>query len=133
MRAKDGKRLKFLFQTSINAPRQKTQAIVKQAAAKAGIEIEMKSVVASVFFSSDAANPDTYPHFYADLQMYNTTMTAPTRSTSCAQFTSWEIASKDNKWQGGTSPAGATRSTTGSGRRPRARWIRSSAPRCSSG
>ncbi len=73
IRAKDGKRLKFLYQTSINAPRQKNQAIVKQAAAKAGIEIEIKSVVASVFFSSDPANPDTYPHFYADIQMYNTT------------------------------------------------------------
>jgi peptide/nickel transport system substrate-binding protein len=80
VRAKDGKRLKFVFQTSINAPRQKTQAIVKQAAAKAGIEIELKSVVASVFFSSDPANPDTYPHFYSDIQMYNTTMTRRTRS-----------------------------------------------------
>ena len=28
----------------------------------------------SVFFSSDAANPDTCPHFYCDAQMYNTTM-----------------------------------------------------------
>ena len=77
IRVKDGKRLKLLFQTSINAPRQKTQAIVKQACAKAGIEVELKSVVASVFFSSDAANPDTYPHFYADIQMYTTTMGAP--------------------------------------------------------
>ena len=77
IRVKDGKRLKLLFQTAINAPRQKTQAIVKQACAKAGIEVELKSVVASVFFSSDAANPDTYPHFYADIQMYTTTMGAP--------------------------------------------------------
>ena len=44
IRAKDGKKLKFVFQTSINAPRQKTQAIVKQACQKAGIEIELKSV-----------------------------------------------------------------------------------------
>src|SRR5213593_4293571 len=72
VRAKDGKPLKFVFQTSINAPRQKTQAIVKQACQKAGIDVELKSVVASVFFSSDAANPDTYSHFYTDLQMYNT-------------------------------------------------------------
>ncbi len=43
--------MKLLFQTAINAPRQKTQAIVKQACAKAGIEVELKSVVASVFFS----------------------------------------------------------------------------------
>ncbi len=91
IRAKDGKRLKFLYQTSINAPRQKNQAIVKQAAAKAGIEIEIKSVVASVFFSSDPANPDTYPHFYADLQMYNTTMTAPDPQYFMNQFCSWEV------------------------------------------
>ena len=100
VRAKDGKRLKFLYQTSINAPRQKNQAIVKQAAAKAGIEIEIKSVVASVFFSSDAANPDTYPHFYADLQMYTTTMTAPDPQPFMRQFCSWEAAQKANKWQG---------------------------------
>jgi peptide/nickel transport system substrate-binding protein len=100
IRAKDGKKLKFLYQTSINAPRQKTQAIVKQAAAKAGIELELKSVTASVFFSSDVANPDTYSHFYTDIQMYTTTMTQPDPELFMNQFTSWEIASKDNKWQG---------------------------------
>jgi peptide/nickel transport system substrate-binding protein len=100
IRAKDGRRLKFLYQTSINAPRQKNQAIVKQAAAKAGVEIEIKSVVASVFFSSDAANPDTYPHFYSDLQMYTTTMSAPDPQPFMRQFCSWEAAQKANKWQG---------------------------------
>jgi peptide/nickel transport system substrate-binding protein len=34
IREKGGVKLKFVFQTSINAPRQKTQAIVKQAAAR---------------------------------------------------------------------------------------------------
>src|SRR5580765_6713849 len=100
IRAKDGKRLKLLFQTAINPPRQKTQAIVKQAAAKAGIEMELKSVTASVFFSSDAANPDTYPHFYADIQMYTTTMGAPDPGQFMIQFLSTEAASKDNKWAG---------------------------------
>jgi peptide/nickel transport system substrate-binding protein len=100
IRAKDGKKLKFLYQTSINAPRQKTQAIVKQAAAKAGIELELKSVTASVFFSSDVANPDTYSHFYTDIQMYTTTTTQPDPELFMNQFTTWEVASKDNKWQG---------------------------------
>jgi len=100
IRTKDGKRLKFVYQTSINAPRQKNQAIVKQAAAKAGIEMELKSVVASVFFSSDPANLDTYPHFNADLQMYNTTMTAPDPQYFMNQFCSWEASQKANKWQG---------------------------------
>jgi peptide/nickel transport system substrate-binding protein len=100
IRAKDGKRLKMLYQTSINAPRQKNQQIVKQAAAKAGMELELKSVVASVFFSSDPANPDTFPHFFADLQMYNTTMTAPDPQYFMNQFCSWEAASRANKYQG---------------------------------
>jgi peptide/nickel transport system substrate-binding protein len=100
IRTKDGKRLKLVYQTSINAPRQKNQAIVKQAAAKAGIEVELKSVTASVYFSSDIANPDTYTKFYTDIQMYTTTMTQPDPELFMNQFTSWEVASKDNKWQG---------------------------------
>jgi len=100
IREKDGRRLKMVFQTSINAPRQKTQQIIKQAAAKAGIELEIKSVVGSVFFASDPANADTYPHFYADLQMYTTTMGAPDPQYFMNQFTSWEASAKENKWQG---------------------------------
>jgi len=100
IRAKDGKQLKLVFQTSINAPRQKTQAIVKQACQKAGIEMELKSVTPSVYFSSDAANPDTYSKFYADMQMFTTNLTAPDPGFFMRQFLSSEIASKDNKWQG---------------------------------
>jgi len=100
IREKDGKKLKFVYQTSINQPRQKTQAIVKQACQKAGIDIEVKAVTASVFFSSDVANPDTYPHFYCDLQMYTTTMTQPDPELFMNQFCSWEASSKANKWQG---------------------------------
>ena len=100
IRAKDGKKLKFVYQTSINQPRQKTQAIIKQAAQKAGMDMELKSVTASVFFSSDVANPDTYTKFYCDLQMYTTTMSQPDPQVFMNQFTSWEVSTKDNKWQG---------------------------------
>jgi len=100
IRAKDGKKMKFVFQTSINAPRQKTQAIIKQACQKAGIELELKSITASVYFSSDPANPDTYSKFSSDLQMYQTTMTEPDPEIFMRQFLSWEVASKSNKWQG---------------------------------
>jgi peptide/nickel transport system substrate-binding protein len=100
IRAKDGKKLKLVFQTSINAPRQKTQSIVKQACQKAGIDVELKSVTASVYFSSDVANPDTYSKFYSDIQMYTTTMGEPDPGFFMRQFLSSEIASKDNKWQG---------------------------------
>ena len=100
IREKGGAKLKYVYQTSINAPRQKTQAIVKQACQKAGIDIEIKSVTASVYFSSDVANPDTYPHFYTDLQMYTTTMTQPDPELFMNQFTTDERATKENKWQG---------------------------------
>ena len=100
IRAKGGVKLKYVYQTSINQPRQKTQAIVKQACAKAGIEIEIKSVVASVFFSSDLANPDTYPKFYTDLQMYNTGPAQPDPGVWLQLGLTNQIAQKENKWQG---------------------------------
>lgn len=100
VRVKDNKRLKFVYQTSINAPRQKTQQVVKQAAAKAGIDLELKSVAASVFFSTDVANPDTYGKFFCDVQMYTTTMGAPDPEFFMNQFLSNLAASKANKWQG---------------------------------
>lgn len=100
IREKDGKKLKYVYQTSINAPRQKTQAIIKQACQKAGIDLELKSVTASVFFSSDVANPDTYTKLYVDIEMYTTTQPQPDPERFLNQFTSWEIASKENKWLG---------------------------------
>ncbi|HXA22292.1 MAG TPA: peptide ABC transporter substrate-binding protein [Acetobacteraceae bacterium] len=100
IREKNGVKLKVVYQTSINAPRQKNQAIVKQACQKVGIDVEIKSVTASVYFSSDVANPDTYTHFYCDVQMYNTTMTEPDPGVFMRQFLSAEAASKANKWQG---------------------------------
>src|SRR5206468_4806239 len=69
VRARDGKRLKMVFTTGINSSSQKMQAVIKQAAAKAGIEMELKTVAITSFYSSDPANPDTYTHFYSDLQL----------------------------------------------------------------
>ena len=100
VREKNGKKMKFIYQTSINGTRQKEQAIVKQAAQKAGIDLELKSVTASVFFSSDVANPDTYGKFWADIQMYTTTMTAPDAERFMDQYRTVEVSQKANKWQG---------------------------------
>ena len=65
IRAKGNVKLKFVYQTSVNQPRQKTQAIVKDACTKAGIDLELKSVTAAVFFGGDFANPDTYQKFWS--------------------------------------------------------------------
>ncbi len=100
LREKGGRKLKLVFQTSINSVRQKVQAIFKQACGKAGIEVELKAVTASVFFSSDVANPDTHGKFWADLQMYAAAGRAPDPDRFMQWFVSWEASSKANKWLG---------------------------------
>ena len=100
IRAKGNQKLKFVYQTSVNQPRQKTQAIVKDACTKAGIDLELKSVTAAVFFGSDSVNPDTYQKFWTDVQMYTTTMTDPDPQVFMNQFISGEVSQKVNKWEG---------------------------------
>jgi peptide/nickel transport system substrate-binding protein len=100
IRGKNGQRLKMLFQTSTNAPRQKVQAIFKQAAQAAGIEVELKATVATVFFSADIGNPDTNSKFQADLQMFTVTRGNPDPGRFMELFCSWLVASKANKWLG---------------------------------
>jgi peptide/nickel transport system substrate-binding protein len=99
VRSKDGRRLKLLFQAATSSTVQKIQAVVKQAATKAGIDLEIKAVPASVFFSADPNNTDTNVRFHADLQMY-TTFTWLDPQFFMAQFVSWEIPNRDNKWTG---------------------------------
>ena len=100
VREKGGKKLKLVYQTSVNALRQKEQAVIKQACQKAGIDVELKQVTASVFFSSDVGNPDTYGKFWADMQMYTTTMTQPDPERFMDQYLAREVSQKANKWAG---------------------------------
>jgi peptide/nickel transport system substrate-binding protein len=99
VRARDGKRLKMLFTTGTNSLSQKMQAVIKQAAAKAGIEMELKTVAITSFYSSDPANPDTYTHFYSDLQLATYVMGPPDPALLMRVFTSDAVATKENKWQ----------------------------------
>jgi peptide/nickel transport system substrate-binding protein len=125
VRAKGGQRLKLLFQTSVSNPRQKTQAILKSACQKAGIEMELKSVTAAVYFGADVANQDTNQKFIADLQMYQFTMGAPDPQRFMDRYTSWELPQKrPTSGRAATSAAGATPSTTGCGARPKASSMR---------
>ena len=131
IREKDGKKLKFVYQTSINQPRQKTQAIVKQACQKAGIDIEVKAVTASVFFSSDVANPDTYPQVLlrpADVQQRPDA--ARSRGVPAPVPVVGGRRPRPTSGRAATSRAGRTRNTTTPTRRRRSSSIRSSAPPC---
>ena len=63
IRDKNGVEMKIVFQTSVNPLRQKTQAVIKQSWQTLGLDVELKSVDASVFFSSDPSNNDTVERF----------------------------------------------------------------------
>ena len=132
IRAKDGKKLKLVFQTSINAPRQKTQAIVKQACQKAGIEMELKSVTASVYFSSDVANPDT-----ADISRLTCRCTRRRwgrliPAASCDSSCRRRSPRRRTNGRAATSLAGAARRTTPPIKPPRASLTRPSGRNSSS-
>ena len=133
IREKDGKKLKFVYQTSINQPRQKNQAIVKQACQKAGIDIEVKAVTASVFFSSDVANPDTYTKFYCrPADVHDDHDAARSRAVHEAVPAPRSRRPRPTSGRAATSRAGRTRNTTTTARRVRPSSTRSSAPRSSS-
>ena len=99
IRDRDGVEMKVLFQTSVNPVRQKTQEIVKQALQSLGIEVELKSIDPSIFFSGDPANTDTLNHFYADLQEFFTGNDSPDPGPHLKWWTCAEIAQKKNNWQ----------------------------------
>jgi peptide/nickel transport system substrate-binding protein len=99
VRAKNGKRMKVLFQTSQNKLRQDAQAVIKKDLESLGVEVELKAVIADVFFSGDPENPDTLSHFYADLQMFAQQRGGPDDATLFLQaFHSSEVSQKSNKW-----------------------------------
>ena len=60
--------------------------------------------MASVFFSSDVANPDTYAKFYADLEMFQIPMSQPDPAQHMRRYQSQFVAAKENKWQGTNFP-----------------------------
>jgi peptide/nickel transport system substrate-binding protein len=90
----------LLYQTSVNPVRQKNQEIVKADLEQLGFEVELKSVDSAVYFSSDAGNPDTFAHFYTDIQMYTTGPSSPYPIAYATRYRTDEIAQKANDWSG---------------------------------
>jgi peptide/nickel transport system substrate-binding protein len=100
IRDKDGVEMQVLFQTSVNPLRQKTQEVIKQSLESIGIEVELKSIDPSVYFSGDPANSETVERFQADLQMYTTGNTNPDPGSYLKTYTCDEIPQKSNNWIG---------------------------------
>jgi peptide/nickel transport system substrate-binding protein len=98
-RARNGKKMKVLFQSSVNKLRQDAQAVIKKDLESIGVEVELKAVIADVFFSADSANPDNVGHFYADMEMFAESRGGPDDAVLLFQrFHSSQAAQKSNKW-----------------------------------
>lgn len=108
IRQKGGVRLEVTYVTSVNTLRQKEQQIVKDGFAKIGVSATLQSVDAGVFFSSSPGNPDTYAHFYRDLEMFTATFASPFPSSYMARFYSGnpahDVPQKENNWSGIDTP-----------------------------
>ncbi len=100
IREKDGMKLKLLYQTSTNAVRQDFQALIKQWWSEIGVETELKNIAASVFFGSDPGSPDTFPKFYADVEMYANNFDGTDPQSYLAGYTCDKAPSPANQWQG---------------------------------
>jgi peptide/nickel transport system substrate-binding protein len=100
IRDKDGKKFALLYQTSVNPIRQDFQAIIKQWWNDIGVEVELKSIDASVFFGGDAGSPDTFQKFYADIEMYANEWDGTDPQAYLAQLTCEKAPKPENQWQG---------------------------------
>ena len=103
IRDKNGVEMSLVFQTSVNPLRQKTQAIIKQGLQSIGMQVELKSIDPSVYFSSDPSSNDTVEHFSADLQMFTTGNLSPDPSAYMQFYICDQIPQKANNWSGDNS------------------------------
>ena len=121
IRAKDGKRLKILFQT-VNQPiRQKMQQVVKQACGRAGIECELK---ARHGFRVLLLGPRQRRHRGPLLRRPASSRRDPPPARSPgvhARLLLVEVAQKSNKWAGVNVSRSATTSPTACRAPPRRR------------
>ncbi len=104
IRQKDGVRLSILYQTSTNAVRQDTQALVKQWWSEIGVETELKNIDAAVFFGGDQSSPDTFQKFYADIEMYTNLFDGTDPEAYMGSWVCSEIPSPANNWLGSNMP-----------------------------
>ena len=100
IREKDGTKLKLLYQTSVNPVRQDFQALVKSWWTEIGVDTELKSIDAGVYFGGDAASPDTFQKFYADVEMYANNFDGTDPEAYLAEHTCDKAPRPETQWQG---------------------------------
>jgi peptide/nickel transport system substrate-binding protein len=97
---KDGVNMHILYQTSVNPVRQDFQALIKDWWTELGVEVELKTVDASVYFGGDAGSPDTFQKFYADVEMYANNFDGTDPEPYLSQYLCDKIPGPENQWQG---------------------------------
>ncbi|HEV2072714.1 MAG TPA: ABC transporter substrate-binding protein [Thermomicrobiales bacterium] len=104
VRAKDGVELSVVYATSVNAVRQKTQAVIKQAFEQIGIKVQLEQIDAGIFFDSGAGNEQNISHFYWDIDMYTNNPGSPVPVSFMLSWYAGEtgdnVAQESNSWQG---------------------------------
>ena len=104
IREYEGIPLKVSYQTSTNAVRQNTQALIKQWWSEIGIDTELRNIDAAVFFGGDPASPDTYGKFYTDIEMYTNGSNGTDPETYMGNWRTSEISGPWNNFLGSNVP-----------------------------
>jgi peptide/nickel transport system substrate-binding protein len=60
----------------------------------------LKSIDPGVYFGGDAASPDTFQKFYADVEMYANNFDGTDAEPYMSQYLCDKIPGPDNQWQG---------------------------------
>ncbi|PZO64955.1 MAG: peptide ABC transporter [Paracoccus denitrificans] len=100
VREKDGRKLSLTFQTSVNPVRQDFQSLIKQWWSEIGVQTELRSIDASVFFGTDPGSPDTMNKFYADVEMFTDVYDGTDPASYLGERICSKIPGPDNQWQG---------------------------------
>ncbi len=104
IRESNGVPLSVQYQTSTNAVRQNTQALIKQWWSEIGVDTELRNIDAAVFFGGDPASPDTYQKFYTDIEMFTSGTAGPDAESFVVRWVCGRAPTPENGWLGRNVP-----------------------------
>jgi peptide/nickel transport system substrate-binding protein len=104
LRERDGIEMRVTYATSVNAVRQKTQAVIKSNFEAIGVGVQLEQIDAGIFFDSGEGNEQNISHFYWDVNMYTDNPTSPVPTSYLLAWYGGEnrsnVAQRSNAWQG---------------------------------
>jgi len=100
IREKNGVKMNMTARSSITAQRDKELQVLKQSLKELGINLDLRSVDASVFFGRPD-NPEALRRFTTDIEMLATGSSSPDSQSFFEAFTTAQITSKANNWGNG--------------------------------